>query len=491
MEYLKWLGVDAIWLTPCFPSPNKDWGYDVSDYRDIHPDYGTLRDADELISKARDCDIKVLFDLVPNHTSDRHEWFLDARTSRDAPYRDYYVWRDPGPGGSPPNNWLSVFGGPGWELDDNTGQVYLHNFLREQPDLDWWNEDVRQEFDEVLRFWFERGVAGFRIDVAHGIIKDQELRDNLPSTPDDPPTVQRIGQRATFSMNQPQVHEMHKRWRSVSEDFDEPERILVGETWVLELERMAEFYGTGEDELHLAFNFPFIYADLEAESMAAIVEKTEALLPETSWPAWTGSNHDVGRYPTRWAGGNEARARCALVALMTLRGTPFLYYGDEIGMVDRPLERNQLRDPVGITHWPDDPGRDPCRTPMHWNGEEGAGFTSGTPWLPVGDNPRINVESQRHDPGSMLNLCRRLIALRKAEPDLVSGSYARLPGPEGTWVYRRGSGITVAINFSDGERRMPGLVGRRMLSTKDLDDERAPKEVVLRPTEGVILRDEV
>ena len=477
-------------MTPCFPSPNKDWGYDVSDYRDIHPDYGTLHDADELISKARQRGIKVLFDLVPNHTSDRHEWFVDARTAKDAPCRDYYVWRDPGPGGSPPNNWLSVFGGPAWELDNHTGQVYLHNFLREQPDLDWWNEDVRQEFDEVLRFWFERGVAGFRIDVAHGIIKDQELRDNLPSTPEDPPTVQRIGQRATFSMNQPQVHEIHKRWRSVSDDFDEPERILVGETWVLELERMADFYGTGEDELHLAFNFPFIYAELQTDSMAAIVEETEALLPEASWPAWTGSNHDVGRYPTRWAGGDPARARCALLILMTLRGTPFLYYGDEIGMVDRPFERAELKDPVGITHWPEDPGRDPCRTPMHWNGKAGAGFTKGTPWLPIGDNSWINVGSQRNDPGSMLNLCRRLIALRKAEPDLVVGNYARLPGPEGTWVYGRGSSITVAINLGDGEKTIAGLVGRQMLSTKGAEDGRTREEVVLRPAEGVILKSE-
>lgn len=490
LDYLQWLGVDAIWLTPCFPSPNKDWGYDVSDFRDIHPDYGTLEDADDLIREASEREIRVLFDLVPNHTSDRHEWFLDARSSRTSVYRDYYVWRDPKPDGSMPNNWLSVFGGPAWELDENTGQYYLHNFLSEQPDLDWWNDDVHSEFEDILRFWFDRGVAGFRIDVAHGIIKDRALRDNLPATRDDPPTVRRIGQRATYSMNQPQVHEIHKRWRSISSEYNSPERILTGETWVLELERMAQFYGTGDDELHLAFNFPFIYSDLEAASMSSIVETTESLIPAAAWPAWTGSNHDVGRFPSRWAGGDEDRTRCALLILLTLRGAPFLYYGDEIGMLDRPMAQHEIKDPVGVTYWPEDAGRDHCRTPMQWTSGQGAGFTKGdTPWLPIGDAEKINVAKQRDDDKSILSFCREILLLRRSEEDLRNGSYETVRAPDGAWVFRRGDRFVIAVNLGKADVTVEGIGGRIVAATNIVRKGNvAESEFRLDPGEGVIVK---
>lgn len=489
LDYLEWLGVDAIWLTPCYPSPNKDWGYDVADYRDIDREYGSLQDADDLIAHASERGIRVLFDLVPNHTSDRHEWFTEARSSASSPKRDYYVWRDPKPDGSLPNNWVSVFGGSAWELDEASGQYYLHNFLSGQPDLDWWNDDVRREFDEIIRFWFDHGIAGFRIDVAHGIIKDHALRDNLPATEDDEPAVRRIGQRATYSMNQPEVHEIHKKWRSLSDEYEDSERVLVGETWVLELDRMVQFYGTGEDELHLAFNFPFIYSTLDARSMAKIVAETESQLPEAAWPAWTGSNHDVGRFTSRWAEGDDERIRAALMILFTLRGSPFLYFGDEIGMLDRHMARDELRDPVGITYWPEDAGRDGARTPMQWNSEAGAGFTSGTPWLPLGDYQSTNVEDQRDTEESILNFTRSLISLRRRETDLLEGGYEELESPEGVWVYKRGSSIVVAINLGKEGAAVPNLSGEVVAATSsDGSDELTNGGLRLGPGRGVVIK---
>ena len=260
LDHLAWLGIDGLWLNPTYPSPNADWGFDVAEDGDVHPELGTLADLDELVARCEEHGIRVLLDLVPNHTSDEHAWFRSKR--------DYYVWRDPGPDGGPPNNWRSVFGGPAWTLDKASGQYYLHNFLPKQPDLDWWNERVREEFDEILRWWFARGIAGFRIDVAHGIVKDRDLRDNPAAEPGDSLLWRLLGQRPVYSMNRPDVHEVHRRWRRVA-DASEPPRVLVGETWVGELERLAEFYGSGVDELHLAFNFVFAEADFDTSARRA------------------------------------------------------------------------------------------------------------------------------------------------------------------------------------------------------------------------------
>ncbi|MDQ4095947.1 MAG: alpha-amylase family glycosyl hydrolase [Actinomycetota bacterium] len=476
-----------MWLNPCFPSPNKDWGYDVADYTDIHPDYGTLEDAKDLIDQARRRDIRILFDLVPNHTSDEHPWFEDSRSSRDARHRDWYVWADPKPDGSAPNNWLSVFGGPAWEFDQTTRQYYLHNFLDSQPDLNWWNDEVRAAFEDILSFWFERGVAGFRIDVAHAIIKDRALRDNLPASEDDPPNVRQVGQKQTYSMNQPEVHEVLKRWRRLSDRFDGPP-VLVGETWVLELERMVSFYGGGADELHLAFNFPFIFSDLDVEQMRGIVERVEELLPEASWPAWTGSNHDCGRFATRWCGNDERRVRLALMMLLTLRGSPFLLYGDEIGMAQREMARDEIRDPVGEAFWPDDPGRDHCRTPMQWAAGEGGGFTRGAPWLPLGDADTTNVEMQRADAGSVLALTRALISLRKREPALHAGTYRSLESEGGVWAYERGDSMLVILNIRDEVATVDEVWGRVCLTTVDAPRDTVDGSIELRPYEGVIVR---
>ena len=255
LDHLEWLGVDGIWLSPVTPSQDKDWGYDVSDYGDVHPELGDLATLDRLVSEAASRGIRVILDLVPNHTSDLHPWFVDARSSVDAEHRGWYVWRDPRPDGSPPNNWVSVFGGPAWELDERTGQYYLHNFLVEQPDLDWWNEDVRRGFEEILRFWFDRGIAGFRIDVANGLIKDRALRDNHPATEDDPEEVRRRGQRQVHNLNRPEVHEIYRDWRRIADAFDPP-RILVGETWIFDLREVARFYGETGDELQPVLQLP-------------------------------------------------------------------------------------------------------------------------------------------------------------------------------------------------------------------------------------------
>jgi alpha-glucosidase len=466
LEHLEWLGVDGIWLSPTMPSPNADWGYDVSDYADVHPELGTLADLDHLVDEAGRRGIRVLLDLVPNHTSDRHPWFLEARAARDSPRRDWYVWADPGADGSPPNDWTSVFEGPAWTLDAATGQCYLHQFLAEQPDLNWWSDKVRDAFDEVLRFWFGRGIAGFRIDVAHSIVKDPDL--------------------ITLD-TQPGVHEVLRRWRALA-DAEEPRRILLGETHVRKVELMAAFYGKGEDELHLAFNFPFVYADFDA-GLARVVAETEALLPETSWPVWTGSNHDAGRFPTRWCDGDDSRTRLALMALLTLRGTPVLYYGDEIGMTEVELRPEDLRDPVGLRRWPDDAGRDPMRTPMQWSPSEGAGFTEpeAVPWLPLGDHRGRNVEDQRGDPASILSFTRELIALRRRLADLRTGAYRRLGSPPGTWAWRRGDSVVIVLNLSAGDATVQGVHGTVAASTSGRARDRLSEELRLGPWEGVVL----
>ena len=442
LDYLHWLGVDALWLSPVTVSPDKDWGYDVADYTDVQPVFGGMAALDELVSEAGMRDMRVIVDIVPNHTSDRHPWFLDARSSRDSPHRDWYVWADPRPDGSAPNNWRSTFlGASAWTFDESTGQYYLHNFLPEQPDLNWWNDDVRAAFDDILRFWLDRGIAGFRIDVAHGIVKDRELRDN----PD--PSI------STYNANRDDVHEVLRRWRRVVDEY-EPERVLLGETWVMDLQRLARFYGSGDDELHLAFNFPFTFSELNAGRLRSIVETTQSVLPERAWPVWMLSNHDIARFPTRMAGGDERKARALLFLLLTLRGTPVLYYGDELGMPQAEIPLGNERDMDG---------RDGARTPLPLNG----GWRD--PWLPL--TARVSsVAQQREDEASFLSYCRRLIAQRRANPDLVDGDYESIPSPDGVWAFRRGEHTRVAVNLTeeeteleDGSRLAPwqGLVQRR------------------------------
>jgi alpha-glucosidase len=486
LDHLAWVGVDGLWLNPTFPSPNADWGFDVADYRDVHPDLGTLADLDALIAAAGERGIRVVLDLVPNHTSDEHPWFVEARGDRSAPHRDWYVWRDPGPDGAPPNNWLSLFGGSAWEPDGATGQHYLHIFHRKQPDLNWWNDEVRAEFESILGFWYDRGVAGFRIDVAHGIVKDRDLRDNPPLGDGDVARHRALGQVPEFSMGRPEVHEVFRAWRRLGARRD-PRPMLLGETIVDDIGTLATFHGDG-DELDLVFNLPFVNARFDAAALAPIVAEVEARFPPGAWPSWTASNHDAVRFPTRWAQGDERRIRVALMLVLTLRGTPILYYGDEIGMEQAAIPADRVVDPVGLRRGLDHPGRDGARTPMPWTDEPGAGFTAAgvEPWLPFGTLER-NVAAQRADPASVLHLVRDLIALRRADDALRAGDYERIEAPEGAWAYRRGARAVVALNLSGAPVTVPGMTGRVAVATdRARDGEALTGSVDLGPWEGVV-----
>ncbi len=488
LDHLEWLGVDGIWLSPITVSPNTDWGYDVSDYTGVQPDIGTLADVDHLVAESEARGIRVVLDFVPNHSSDQHPWFVESRSSRTAEKRGWYIWADPKPDGSPPNNWISSFGGPAWKLDDATGQYYMFNHLSSQPDLNWWNDDVRAAFDDIVRFWFDRGIAGFRIDVCNLIIKDADLRDNPPATEADDAGSQAIGQGTVYNGNRPEVHGVIRHWREIAESYATP-RVLIGETPVDDGDALAKFYGAG-DELNLAFNFPFITAPFEAAPLRGIVEETEARLPPGAWPAWTGSNHDMFRFATRWAGHDPGKIRAALVMLLTLRGTPVLYQGDEIGLGDVTVPHEQMRDPLGVRYMPYYAGRDAGRTPMHWQDAPNGGFTRPgvTPWLPLGDTAACNVSDQRGDPASILTLTRDLLALRRRTPDLHSGSYTTLPAPDGAWAWRRGARSVVVVNLADTDATFANVDGRVLLGTdRARDGEVIAGPIGVRGWEAVVI----
>jgi alpha-glucosidase len=478
LDYLDWLGMDGIWLSPTMPSPDDDWGYDVSDYLGVHPELGTLEDLDRLIAEAGARGMRVLLDLVPNHTSTAHTWFVDAATGRGAEFRDYYVWADPAPDGGPPNNWLDATGHSAWAWHEPTGQFYLHLFLNSQADLNWWEPAVHREFDEIVRFWFDRGVAGFRIDVAHGLYKDAELRDNPPAATTDA-LGGRFGQEQAYSANRPETHAVFRDWRKIAESY-QPTRLLLGETWVRDLASLAGFYGR-DDELQLAFNFPFMFARFTAEGLSGVVGETLARLPAGASPVWTASNHDAGRFPTRWCGGDERKVKLALMVQATLPGTTVLYYGDEIGMTDVRVPAELRRDHMSRQGAGWDGSRDRGRTPMQWDASPSAGFTAEgvTPWLPVGDAAACNVAGQRDDPASVLSFCRSLLALRHAEFRGTIAPYDLLQAEGGVWAYRVGH-LTVAVNLSDQPATLPVPAREILLSTAE--------ESPLGAWQGVIAR---
>jgi len=446
LDYLQWLGVDAIWISPIYPSPMADFGYDISNYTDIDPIFGSLNDFDALLADAHGRGLKVLLDYVPNHTSDQHPWFLDSRSSRDSAKRDWYIWRDPKPGGRPPNNWLSNFGGGAWEWDEKTGQYYYHAFLKEQPDLNWRNREVQKAMLRVLRFWLDRGVDGFRVDVMHHMVKDNEFRDNPPN-PDWRPGMSPYGELlTTYTADLPEVQEIVAKFRSVVEEYDD--RMLVGEIY-LPVERLMAYYGASGKGAHLPFNFQLIRLPWDAREIATAVQRYEALLPSYAWPNWVLGNHDKSRIATRVG---PAQARVAAMLLLTLRGTPTMYYGDEIGMHDVPIPMTQVQDPfeknvpgLGL-------GRDPERTPMQWSGDKHAGFTAGKPWLPIADDYQtVNVSLAQSQPTSILTLYHRLIELRRTEPTLSVGEFAPLPGDDDLMAYIRKTDerrLLVVLNLS-------------------------------------------
>jgi alpha-glucosidase len=487
LDHLAWLGVDGIWLSPSMPSPDDDWGYDVSDYRAVHPGLGTLADLDELVAEADRRGIRVLLDLVPNHTSSAHPWFAEAATGKDSAKRGYYVWADPAPGGGPPNNWMSATGDPAWTFDAASGQFYLHNFLPSQPDLNWWNPAVHAEFEQILAFWFDRDIAGFRIDVAHGLYKDEQLRDNPPLTDPGSYPGARGGLEPRYNSNRPEVHQVYRDWRAIAEAC-RPPRLLLGETWVFPVEPMLSYYGC-DDELQLAFNFPFLFSAFTAPALADVVRRTFASMPAGGCPVWCASNHDVSRLGTRWCGGDERRIRLALLILTTLPGSTTLYYGDEIGMTDVMLSAAQERDAMTRGQTARTP-RDRARTPMQWTGEAGAGFCPPgvKPWLPLGDFGRVSVAAQRDDPDSVLTLVRDLIAVRRTDQSGRVAGYEQLSVDDQSWVYRSGD-LTVAANLSDEPAEVPVPAGEVLRATTlARPGTGSGGPLTLRPWEGLVMR---
>ncbi|MBV9519914.1 MAG: DUF3459 domain-containing protein [Hyphomicrobiales bacterium] len=418
LDYLTWLGIDALWISPVYPSPMADFGYDVSNYYDIDPLFGTLAEFDALVESARARDIKLILDLVPNHTSDRHPWFVESRKHRHGPKRDWYIWRDPSTGGGPPNNWLSNFGGSAWEYDPVSGQYYYHAFLKEQPDLNWRNREVRNAIYDVMRFWLERGVDGFRVDVIWHLIKDAEFRDNPINRAyqQGRPEIERLLQ--IHSADQPEVHGVIAEMRRLIERY--PGRVLIGEIY-LPLNRLVAYYGEGLSGAHLPFNFQLIHAGWNARTLASMINEYETALPKGGWPNWVLGNHDQHRVATR-LGADQARV--AAVLLLTLRGTPTLYYGDEIGMADVPIPPGSARDPWELREPGLGVGRDPQRTPMQWDESLNAGFTIGKPWLPLSDDyAKCNVAKLASTEGSILRLYRDLIDLRRRHRALSIGGF--------------------------------------------------------------------
>ncbi len=488
LDYLAWLGVDAIWLSPVYPSPMADFGYDISDYTSIDPVFGTLSDFDRLVAEAHRRGLNVIMDLVPNHTSDRHPWFLESRTARGSAKRDWYVWRDPGPEGGPPNNWLSEFGGSAWEHDPASGQYYYHAFLKEQPDLNWRNPEVHAAMRQVLGFWFARGVDGFRIDVVHQLVEDATFRDNPPNPdfqPGEPPSHALL---RVHTIDQPEVHDIIAEWRRVADRFGG--RVLIGEIH-LPINRLVAYYGVELGGIHLPFNFNLIGTRWSAETLRNLVSSYEAALPPGAWPNWVLGSHDFPRIASRI--GNRA-ARLAAVLLLTLRGTPTMYYGDELGMSDVAIPPQSVRDPFERNVPGQGMGRDPARTPMPWSDETSGGFTKGMPWLPLGDYRHCNVKLQAQDPDSILWLYRRLIALRRTEPALSLGSYEPLGlDPECLAYARRYDGrrIAVVLNFSEEPRRVAlpddARHGHVLLSSREGSPPDSGRIVTVQPAEAQVL----
>ena len=448
LDHLVDLGVDALWLSPFYTSPMKDFGYDVADYCDVDPMFGSLDDARSLITSAHSKGLRVIVDFVPNHSSDQHPWFIESRSSRTNPKRDWYFWRD-GPGRSvdgqtPPNNWLSHFGGIAWTWDTATEQWYLHSFLKEQPDLNWRNPEVRLAMMDVIRFWLDQGVDGFRLDVAHYIAKDPQLRDNRwlaegernPGHRDSGEFSRMVHANTHSHVD---IHEWYAELRQVMDthhvvDRGVTPRYSVGEIHLFDWDEWAKFYGTGPGtSLTMPFNFSLMKTGWNAPAIRAAIESCEASVPTWGWPNWVLGNHDESRVATRFGG--EAPARAAMVLLLMLRGTPTLYYGDELGLVDTPISADQMQDPWGINVQGLGLGRDPERTPMPWDSTANAGFSPAgvSPWLPIGD-PTVNVEAQRHDEGSFFSLTRSLLTLRRSRAALAVGSWSPIDAQDDSVV---------------------------------------------------------
>jgi alpha-glucosidase len=498
LDYLQHLGVNAIWITPCFPSPQVDFGYDVSDYENIDPMYGTLADFDRLVAEAKTHGIKIILDFVPNHTSDQHKWFQESKSSRASPKRDWYIWRDGKGPDQPPNNWTSTFGGSAWKYDPATGQYYYHYFYAEQPDLNWRNPEVKKAMLETMRFWYKRGVAGFRLDAVDTLFEDPDLKDNPPL-----PGLDKFGFPNTheiYNKKLPEVHEIMREMRKVADEYG---AVLIGETWTQSVAQLREYYGERNDELQMPMDL--MMTEFKQLSAPVFREHIGAVESAGGWPVFVISNHDIVRSYTRWGDGvhNDDIAKVMAAMYLTLRGTPILYYGEEIGMENYgPLSKDDVRDPIGRRGWPLEKGRDGERTPMQWNDSKSAGFTNGTPWLPVAPSYAThNVATETVDAHSILNFYRKILELRRDEPALRSGQYFPLnPQDPNVFAFVRrfkgeavlvvlnmsGSRQTVKINLKAAGFSRPKL--RVLVTSSDAPITKVSTELVMEPFSALIAK---
>ena len=455
LDYLKELGVDAIWITPCFPSPQVDFGYDVSDYENIDPMYGTLADFDKLVAEGRKRGIHIILDFVVNHTSDQHKWFLDSKSSRTSEHRDWYIWRDGKGPGQPPNNWNSTFGGSAWKFDPTTNQYYYHYFYAEQPDLNWRNPAVKNAMFDVTRWWYKRGVSGFRLDAVDTMFEDPNLTDN-PVVPGKNAFGDQL-QEKKYNIKLPEIHEALRDLRKVA---DEHNAVLIGETWTANIAELNRYYGDHDDELQLPMDF--LFTTVNKLSPAEFRKQIAEIESASGWPTFVISNHDIPRSYDRYGDGehNDQIAKLMAGLYLTLRGTPIMYYGEEIGMkTTRPTRKEDVKDPIGRTGWPKEKGRDGERTPMQWDGSDNAGFSKATPWLPVPPTTKThNVANEEKDPESILSFYKKILKLRHTNKCLLDGSYRPLnENDKNVLSYLRvyqDQAVLIALNMSGTEQKV-------------------------------------
>lgn len=492
LDYLKWLGVRAVWISPFYPSPMADFGYDISDYTGVDSIFGSMADFDELIKAIHKRDMKLILDFVPNHTSNKHPWFEESRSSKDSPKRDWYIWEDADESGKPPNNWRSVFGGSGWEWDEKTEQFYYHAFLKEQPDLNWRNPEVQEAMFDVMRFWLDKGVDGFRVDVMWHMIKDKKLRDN-PQNPNYQEHMSDYDQLLhTYSTDQPEVHEIVNKMRDVLDEYKE--RMMIGEIY-LPIDRLVSYYGVDNKGAHLPFNFLLLSTEWNAKKIASAIDEYEGALPSGGWPNWVLGNHDQTRIVSRVG---MAQAKVAAMLLLSLRGTPTIYYGDEIGMRSVAIPLEQVQDPQGLNMPDKNLSRDPSRTPMQWDDSENSGFSSVKPWLPIDTTyKRVNVKAQQEDTYSYLKLYKKLIDFRQEEPSLMIGDYIPVYSDNQLLVFIREleghHKFLIVLNlshrpayFKPKEMQVKGVV--EVATLPELEGNEVEGNINLSGDEGVIVR---
>ena len=493
LDYLQWLGIDCVWLSPIFSSPMADFGYDISDYQDVHPLFGTMHDFDRLLEAVHNRGMKLILDLVPNHTSDQHPWFLESKSSKNNPKRDWYIWQDAKENNELPNNWLSVFGGHAWEWDENTQQYYYHAFLKEQPDLNWWNPQVQEAMMDVMRFWLDKGVDGFRVDVMWHMIKDLQLRNNpvMPGSIYHEEDLIYNHYNPVYSTDQPEVHDIVRMMRAVTNEYEE--RVLIGEIY-LPIHKLVTYYGQNNSGAHLPFNFQLLTLPWDSMQIAGAVDEYEGALPADGWPNWVLGNHDQPRISSRVG---RSQAKVAAMLLLTLRGTPTLYYGEEIGMRDVPIPMDEVVDPQGLNMPELNVSRDPSRTPMQWTNEVYAGFSDHKPWLRLPDNfQRNNVKIQKEDPYSMLSFYKKLLEIRKQETALQIGDYSPVYSDNQIFAYMRSKNDTcflIILNFSHRpcyfRPKQMNYKGQIIISTEaEREGHMVEGTITLSGDEGLIIR---